>query len=40
MNGWKEEEEEEGEWDQHVKRMVAVRLVKISRDSIPVGGRS
>ena len=28
------------EWDQHVKRMDAERLVKISRDKIPVGRRS
>jgi hypothetical protein len=25
------------EWDQHVTRMNAERLVKISRDNIPVG---
>ena len=25
------------EWDQHVKRMDAEKLVKISRDNIPVG---
>ena len=29
-----------GEWDQHVTRMDAERLVKISRDNIPVGRRS
>ena len=28
------------EWDEHVKRMDAERLVKISRDNIPVGRRS
>ena len=28
------------EWDQHVTRMDAERLVKISRDNIPVGKRS
>jgi len=28
------------EWDQHVTRMNAERLVKISRDNIPVGRRS
>ena len=27
-------------WDQHVTRMDAERLVKISRDNIPVGIRS
>ena len=28
------------EWDQHVTRMDAERLVKISRDNIPAGRRS
>ena len=28
------------EWDEHVTRMDAERLVKISRDNIPVGRRS
>ena len=28
------------EWDQHVTRMIAERLVKISRDNIPAGRRS
>ena len=33
MSGWKEE----GEWDEHVTRKDAERLVKISRDYIPAG---
>ena len=36
MNG----KEEEGKWDEHVTRMDAERLVKISRDNIPAGRRS
>ena len=38
MSRWKEEEE--GELDQNVTRMDAERLIKISRDNIPVGRRS
>ena len=37
MNGWVERRRE---WDQHVTRMDAEKLVKISRDNIPVGRRS
>ena len=34
INEW---EERRRGWDQHVTRMNAERLVKISRDNIPVG---
>ena len=37
INDWVERRR--GEWDQHVTRMDAERLVKRSRDSIPVGIR-
>ena len=36
-NEWAERRRE---WDQHVTRMDAEKLVKISRDNIPVGRRS
>ena len=38
INEW--EERREREWDQHVTRMDAERLVKISRHSTPFGRRS
>ena len=37
INQWAERRRE---WDQHVTRMDAEKLVKISRDNIPVGRRS
>jgi hypothetical protein len=30
----------EGKWDEHLERMDAERIVKISRDNIPAGRRS
>ena len=39
INGWVERRIRRG-WDQHVTRMDAERLVKISRDNIPAGKRS
>ena len=38
INEWVERRRRE--WDQHVIRMNAERLVKISRDNIPFGRRS
>ena len=38
INEWTERRR--GEWDDHVTRMDAERLVKISRDNIPAGRRS
>ena len=38
INEWVERRRRE--WDEHVTRMDAERLVKISRDSIPTGRRS
>ena len=40
INEWVERRIRRREWDQHVTRMDAERLVKISRDNIPVGRRS
>ena len=37
INEWVERRRE---WDEHVTRMDAERLVKISRDNIPAGRRS
>ena len=39
INEWVERRRR-GEWDQHVTRMDAERLVTNSRDNIPVGRRS
>ena len=36
INEWEERRRRRREWDQHVTRMDAKRLVKISRDNIPV----
>ena len=40
INEWAERRKSRKEWDEHVTRMDAERLVKISRDNIPAGKRS
>ena len=39
MGGWKKKRKRRREWDEHVTRMDAERLVKISRDNISAGRR-
>ena len=39
-NSWKNKNRRRREWDEHVTRLDAERLFKISRDKIPAGRKS